>query len=66
MIEEFFIAFLQEVLLLVVIKIGTAVRWFFLRNKYSYKEILEQDWNGRVGLLTIILFAFLIVKLTSF
>jgi len=31
--------------------IGAAIRWLFLKNKYSYDEILEQGWNHRIGVL---------------
>ena len=63
--EELIREFIQEVLLGSIIKFGALIRWFFLRKKYSYKEVLKQDWNGRVGLLFIILIAYLIFSLIS-
>ena len=33
--------------------VGARFRWLFLRRKYSFKEILEQNWNGRIGFMII-------------
>lgn len=35
--------------------IGAAIKWIFVRNKYSYKELLNQNWNNRIGLLFVVL-----------
>lgn len=40
--------------------IGASIRWIFIRKNYSYSEIYKQDWNFRVGLLSIILLVVLI------
>lgn len=34
--------------------IGACFRFLFLR-KYTFKEVLNQNWNGRVGLLVVLL-----------
>jgi hypothetical protein len=36
--------------------IGACFRFLFLR-KYRFKEVLNQNWNGRVGLLVVLLIA---------
>jgi len=46
--------------------IGAAIKWFFLRNKLSYKEILKQNWNNRIGILFIALVVIFIMYLTSY
>ncbi len=40
--------------------IGAFIRWIFLRRKYSFDEVYEQDWNGRIGLLVVLLIILLI------
>lgn len=52
-IDEFFADFLGEILLGLIPKLGACVRWLFLRKKYTFSEILNQNWNGRIGVLTI-------------
>ena len=32
---------------------GTSIRWLFLRNKFSYKEIYKKSFNGLFGLFFI-------------
>lgn len=60
---NFIAEFLGEFLLSLIPRLGAFFRWIFLRKKYSYKEILEQNWNGRIGLIFIIL---VIVLITQF
>lgn len=45
--------FFQDLILSILQKLGALIRWFFLKNKYTYKEVLNQNWNGRIGLLFI-------------
>jgi hypothetical protein len=35
--------------------IGAFMRWIFLNRKYSFEEVYQQDWNGRIGLLAVLL-----------
>ncbi|WP_299123302.1 hypothetical protein [uncultured Tenacibaculum sp.] len=58
--EDFFSGFLEEILFSSISKLGAFIRWLFLKRKYSYNEVLKQDWNGRIGLLAIILMIYLI------
>ncbi|MFI5141418.1 MAG: hypothetical protein ACHQII_03580 [Bacteroidia bacterium] len=32
---------------------GSFFRYLFLFRKYSYKQVLEQEYNGRVGVIVI-------------
>jgi hypothetical protein len=52
--EGFLETFVQEILWATVKRIGSLIRWVILRNKYSYNQIYQQDWNGRVGLVALI------------
>jgi hypothetical protein len=36
--------------------IGAFMRWIFLNRKYSFEEVYEQGWNGRIGLLVVLSF----------
>jgi len=54
MIQEIFETLITDIFLEFIQKIGSYVRWVFLKNKYSYKQIQKQDWNGRVGLFLIL------------
>ena len=45
--------------------IGAAIRWVFLKNKYTFDEILEQGWNHRIGAL-FALFVILMVLYFNF
>jgi len=63
--EEFIISFFQELIPTALAKLGGFVKWIFLRKKYTYQEILNQDWNARIGLLTIIIFFVLIINLNK-
>lgn len=64
-VEEFIGIFFQEVLLASIRRIGSFVRWLFLRKKYSYNDIYKQDWNGRIGILAIVITALLLIGLKS-
>lgn len=44
---------------------GSFVRWLFLKSKYSYAEVYDQDWNGRVGILTILIIIFYIIGIKT-
>lgn len=35
--------------------IGAFMRWIFLNRKYSFEEVYEQGWNGRISLFVILL-----------
>jgi uncharacterized protein YycO len=63
--EELIRPFFEAVLWESIKRIGSAVRWVFLRKKYSYPDIYDQSWNGRVGLLTLALSLtlFIVLKL---
>lgn len=65
-IEAFLETLFQEILWGLIKRLGSFIRWLFLRNKYSYDLIYKQDWNGRVGLLTICLIIILILGLFKF
>lgn len=41
--------------------LGAAIKWLFLRKKYTYKELLKQDWNTRIGALTFIILISLVI-----
>lgn len=60
-IEAFLETLFHEILWGLIKRIGSFIRWLFLRNKYSYDLIYKQDWNGRVGLLAIGLIILLIM-----
>ena len=53
MIIEFITDFFGEVILGGVKNIGAWVRYLFLSKKYSFKEVLQQDWNNRIGFLVL-------------
>jgi len=63
--EDFITQFFQELIPSALAKLGGFFRWLFLRKKYTYKEILKQNWNTRIGLLVIILFFVLIINLSK-
>lgn len=62
-IGNFIAEFLREFLLSLIPRLGAFFRWIFLKKKYSYKEVLEQNWNGRIGLLFIVIVIILMVNL---
>lgn len=49
----------------IIKRIGSFVRWLFLKSKYNYAQIYDQDWNGRVGILTILIIIFSIVGIKA-
>ena len=53
MIIEFITDFFGEVILGGVKNIGAWFRYLFLSKKYSFKEVLQQDWNNRIGFLVL-------------
>ncbi len=61
---EFLIEVIFEGIIQSLSYIGASVKWVFLRNKFSYKEILKHNWNYRIGILVMILVFFLIFQLT--
>ncbi len=46
--------------------IGAAIKWTFLRKKYSYKEILKQERNYTIGIGFIVILVILMLYLTNY
>ncbi len=65
LVAEFIGSFLLEVLWALVKRLGSLVRWIFLRSKHSYHDIYKQDWNGRVGFFTIVIATLLVIGMYS-
>lgn len=65
LVEGFLETFFQEVIWTSIKRLGSAVRWIFLKGKYSYRDIYKQDWNGRVGITTICIVVILVIFLNS-
>ena len=65
LVEGFLETFFQEVLWASIKRLGSFVRWVFLKRKYSYNDIYKQDWNGRVGIITICFIVVLIIGLNA-
>lgn len=51
----------QEAPYYLIKRIGSVVRWLFFRTKYNYSEIYKQDWNARVGILTILVIILFVI-----
>ena len=51
--EDFASDFFRELIRGFIPKIGAFIRWIFLRKKYSYEQVLDQNWNNRIGFLAI-------------
>jgi hypothetical protein len=46
-------------------RLGAFIRWIFIQNKFSYKDVLTKSWNGTIGLLFIAtLFLILYISFT--
>jgi len=45
--------------------IGSFFRYPFLCHKYSYKQVLGQEYNGRVGFIVICVLAALIATIVT-
>ncbi|MES2139634.1 MAG: hypothetical protein V4511_07980 [Bacteroidota bacterium] len=43
----------QDILWAGLRHLGAFIRWIFLQNKFSYKDVLAKSWNGTIGLLFI-------------
>ncbi len=63
---EFIGQLIFDSLLQSVKHIGASIKWIFLRKKFSYKEILKQNWNNRIGLLFIIFVIATVMYFTSY
>jgi hypothetical protein len=44
--------------------IGTTIRWCYYGGKKRFSVVLEEDWNKRVGLITIILIIVIVINLS--
>lgn len=55
-IEGIFETILGDVIRNTIKRIGSFVRWVFLRNRFLYNEIYNQSWNTRIGLLFLVVF----------
>ncbi len=55
--------FIQIFFDLFIKKIGTAIRWIFYNDKYTFKELYHQNWNNTVGFITLCLVVVIIVKI---
>jgi hypothetical protein len=51
--DDFITTFFQEVTKGYIPKLGASIRWIFLRKRYSFEELLKQNWNNRIGILMI-------------
>lgn len=43
--------------------IGMTIRWCYYGGKRRFSVVLEEDWNKRVGLITIVLIIVIIINL---
>jgi hypothetical protein len=59
-VEGFFTALFESLPKL----IGTSIRWCYYRGKKKFSVVFEEDWNKRVGLITIILIIVIIVNIS--
>ena len=44
--------------------IGTTIRWCYYGGKKRFSVVLEEDWNKRVGLITIVLIIVIVINLS--
>ncbi len=58
-------ALFQDAPYYIIKRTGSFVRWLFLKSKYNYAQIYSQDWNGRVGVLTILIIIFSIIGINT-
>ena len=55
-IATFFFEVLAEIFVYTAPRfIGACTKWLFYRGKKSFSEIRKESWNGRLGLLIIII-----------
>ncbi len=43
-----------EVFVMLIRRLGASIRWLFLGRKYTFKELLSQDWNLRSGFFVLL------------
>jgi len=61
---DFLAQIFQELIIQNLNYVGASIKWIFLRKKYSFKELLDQNWNTRIGALVIVALIALIVYLS--
>ncbi|HKC66887.1 MAG TPA: hypothetical protein VKG26_01560 [Bacteroidia bacterium] len=52
-IEFLFDIFFEGFLIIALRLIGSLFRYPFLFHKYTYRQVLKQEYNGRVGLIVV-------------
>jgi hypothetical protein len=66
-IAEFFFEVFIEVIFYKSFRfIGACVKWLFFLGKKSFKTILKESWNGRLGLLTIIFIVGILITISNY
>lgn len=48
--------FFSRLVWVAIKSIGAFMKWIFLNRIYSFEEVYQQDWNGRIGLFVVLLF----------
>jgi hypothetical protein len=43
--------------------IGASTKWLISRRKKTYHEILEEEWNTRIGILLVFFLVLLIIQI---
>ena len=65
-IIEFFLEVFIELIVFTSFRfIGACVKWLFYRGKKSFKIIRKESWNGRIGLLTIIVIVGILIFMSN-
>lgn len=59
--EDFLSDFVAEFIPSMIKNLGAFVRYLYLYKRFSFKEVLKQDWNHRIGLLFLIIVISIII-----
>lgn len=53
--------FMERIQMGLIKRVGAFFRYLFLFHKYSYKQVLQQEYNGRVGIIVTFVLVLLLV-----
>ena len=64
-ILEIIFSFFQEVIPHIIKLIGALVRWAFFLGRKNFITIINEEWNKRIGFLTVVIIVALIIVLNN-
>lgn len=64
-IIEFLISFFQEAIPSIIKLFGALIRWIFYLGRKKLSTLLKEEWNKRVGFVSLVIIIVVVIDLST-